>query len=65
MSRPIDDSLGNARLRRGRDFDKPPSSRPPVRRHYSGKEYIPGALFPGIDLNILTLTQNQFNKLDG
>lgn len=45
MSLPIDDSLGNARLRRGRDLDEPPSSRPPVRRHYGEKECIPGALF--------------------
>jgi hypothetical protein len=44
-SPPIDESSGNARLRRGRDLDEPPSSRPPVRRHYGGKECIPGALF--------------------
>ncbi len=45
VSPPIDESSGNARLRRGRDLDEPPSSRPPVRRHYGGKECIPGALF--------------------
>lgn len=45
VSLPIDESSGNARLRRGRDLDEPPSPRPPVRRHYGGKECIPGALF--------------------
>ena len=45
MPPPIDEPSGNATLRRGRDLDEPLSSKPPVRRHYDGKEYIPGALF--------------------
>ncbi|KAH7169729.1 uncharacterized protein B0J16DRAFT_312354 [Fusarium flagelliforme] len=44
MSPPIDEPSGNATLRRGRDLDEPPLSRPPVRRHYNGKEYIPDSM---------------------
>lgn len=45
ISSPINDSLGNARFRRGRDVDKPASSGPPVRQQYGQKECIPGTLF--------------------
>lgn len=45
VSPSIDESSGNARSRRGRHLDERPSSRSPVRQHYGGKEYIPGALF--------------------
>ena len=45
VSPSIDESSGNAKSRRGRHLDERPSSRSPVRQHYGGKEYIPGALF--------------------
>ncbi|KAG8664695.1 uncharacterized protein FPOAC1_013475 [Fusarium poae] len=44
ISPPTDNSLGNARLRRGREVDAPTSSRPPVRRHYSRNESIPDSM---------------------
>ncbi|KAH6953661.1 hypothetical protein DER45DRAFT_463033, partial [Fusarium avenaceum] len=40
----VNESLGNVRSRRVRDWDEPPSSRSLVRQHYGGKECIPGAL---------------------
>ncbi|KAH7169650.1 uncharacterized protein B0J16DRAFT_120813 [Fusarium flagelliforme] len=45
ISLPTEEPSGNVTLRRGRDFNKPLSSRPLVRRHYGGEEYIPGAFF--------------------
>jgi hypothetical protein len=43
---PMDDSLGNARMRRCRSLDEPALPRPPIGGQYGGKECIPGALFP-------------------
>ncbi|EGU73770.1 hypothetical protein FOXB_15719, partial [Fusarium oxysporum f. sp. conglutinans Fo5176] len=44
VSPSTDESPGNARSRRGRHLDEPPSSRSPVGQHYGGKECIPDSM---------------------
>lgn len=56
VSPSIDESSGNVRSRRGRHLDERPSSRSPIRQHYGGKEYIPGAVFSDTNLDMPTLT---------